>query len=121
MQKRWYRHFMPEVEILDRLEYICNKLDLVYQRQEKIMATQADIAAALAKVQADVTAQTTVEASVVTFIQGLQAQITALAGQTTDTTTATALTALSIQLESNTAGLSTAIAANTPVATPPTS
>lgn len=89
---------------------------LILSQLEKIMTVQSDIAAALAKVQADVTAQTTVEAGVATFIQGLQAQLAALAGQTTDTTTAAALTALSTQIETNTSGLSTAITAGTPAA-----
>ena len=82
------------------------------------MAVQADIAAALAKVQDDVAAQTTVTASLVTYIQGLIAQIAAIANTTSDQTTAAALTILSQQIEANTAADSAAMVANTSAATP---
>lgn len=82
------------------------------------MTTQPDIAAALAKVQADVAAQTTLEASLVTYVQGLVAQLVALAAQTTDSTTAAALAALSTQIEANTATDAGLIVQNTPAAKP---
>ena len=80
------------------------------------MTTQQDIAAALAKVTEDVTAQTTVVASVKTYVKGITDQLAALAAQTSDTTTAAALTALSQQVQANTASDSAAIVANTPAA-----
>jgi hypothetical protein len=89
---------------------------LILKQLEKVMTVQADIAAALAKVQADVAAQTTVQASLVTYVQGIVAQLAALAGQTTDTTTAAALTALSTQIEANAATDSGLIVQNTPAA-----
>ena len=107
-------HVEPDREVLARLDVLSQKLGLM---ETKIMATQADIAAALAKVQADVAAETTLDASILTFIQGLQAQIAALAAQTTDTTTADALNALAAQMESNAAPLAAAITTNTPAAT----
>jgi len=80
------------------------------------MTVQADIAAALAKVQADVAAQTTVNASLATYVQGVVAQLATIIAQTTDTTTAAALTALSQQIEANTATDSGLIVQNTAAA-----
>lgn len=111
-----YHHIEARCEVMRRLDALDQKIDLVLKKQETTMATQADIAAALAKVQADVAAETTLDASILTFIQGLQAQIAALAAQTTDTTTAAALTALSTQMETNATPLAAAITANTPAA-----
>lgn len=118
MPKNWYDRFFPDSEVLVRLDALECKLDLIVKNQEKIMATQADIAAALAKVQADVAAQTTVEQSLATYVQGIVAQLAALASQTTDTTTAAALTALSTQIEANSASDAALIVQNTPVAKP---
>lgn len=87
---------------------------IILRNQETIMTTQTDIAAALAKVQADVAAQTTETASLQTYVQGIQAQLAAIAGQTTDTTTADALNALSSQIEANTATDAGLILQNTP-------
>lgn len=91
-------------------------LGLILKQEIKEMTVQQDIADALAKVQADVTAQTTVAASVATYIKGLTAQIAALSAQTTDTTTAAALQALATQIENNTASDAGAIVANTSAA-----
>ena len=49
-QMRWYHRFMPDYEVLVRLDKIDATLDLIIKNQEKIMTTQADIAAALAKI-----------------------------------------------------------------------
>jgi hypothetical protein len=67
-------------------------------------------AAALAALQAQVQQNTTVEASAVTLIQGLAAQITA-AG-----TDPAALAALTTNLNTSATALAAAIAANTPAA-----
>lgn len=80
------------------------------------MTVQADIAAALAQLTTDVTAQTTVTASFVTYVQGIQEQLATIIASTTDTTTAAALTALDQQITTNTAADSAAITANTPAA-----
>ncbi len=76
------------------------------------MAQQEDIKAALAKVTADVTAQTTVVAGMSAYVAGIQAQLAALAGQTKDEETAGALMALAAQIESNTKSDADAMAAN---------
>jgi hypothetical protein len=114
-----HHHIEPGSEVLRRLDDLSAKLDLIIKNQETIMTVQADIAAALAQVQSDVAAQTTVTASLTTYVQGIVAQLAALAAQTTDTTTAAALTALSTQIEANTATDSGLIVQNTPAAPTP--
>jgi hypothetical protein len=69
---------------------------------------------ALSDLQAQVAANTSVEASAVTLIQGLAAQI-ATAAAASDTA---ALQALSSQLNSSASALAAAITANTPAAPP---
>lgn len=93
-------------------------LRIVINRENRIMTTQADIAAALATVTADVAAQTTVTASLVTYVAGINSQLAALAASTTDTTTAAALLALGQQITANTSADSAAMVANTPAAPP---
>jgi hypothetical protein len=90
------------------------------QQEKRAMTVQADIAAALAQLTTDVTAQTTVTASFVTYVQGIQAQLATIIASTTDTTTAAALTALDQQITTNTAADSAAITANTPASPTPT-
>jgi hypothetical protein len=106
-------HGEPDREVLACLAVLSKKLDLM---ETKIMTTQSDIAAALAQVQSDVAAQTTVTASLATYVAGINAQLAAIAGQTTDTTTAAALTALSSQIQANSATDAGLIVQNTPAA-----
>ena len=80
------------------------------------MTTQSDIAGALAQLTTDVAAQTTVNQSFVTYVQGIQQQLATIIASTTDTTTAAALTALDQQITANTAADSAAMVANTPAA-----
>jgi hypothetical protein len=82
----------------------------IRQRLIRMEARQMASAAALAALQAQVQQNTTVEASAVTLIQGLAAQITA-AG-----TDPAALAALTTNLNTSATALAAAIAANTPAA-----
>src|SRR5258706_7609625 len=100
---------------LNRIEH---KLDLVLRREKYEMAVQQDIADALAKVNADVAAQTTVVAGLSVYVAGIQKQLADLAGQTKDDTTAAALMALAAQIESNTKSDADAMAANLTGVTP---
>ena len=93
-------------------------LGLILNRERDVMTVQADIAAALAQLTTDMTAQTTASAGFVTYVQGLNAQLAAIIAQTTDTTTAAALTALDQQLTANTAADAAAIVVNTPAPAP---
>ena len=67
---------------------------------------------ALAALQAQVAQNTTIEASAVTLIQGLAAQIAAAAGNPA------ALTQLTTNLNASAQALAAAITANTPAAPP---
>lgn len=94
-------------------------LRVVIYKEYENMTVQQDIADALAKVQNDVAAQTTVTASVQTYVKGLRDQLAAIAAQTPDSTTAAALTALSQQIQANTSSDAAAIVENTPAAGTP--
>jgi hypothetical protein len=92
-----------------RLESLERKLD---QLLSLVQHTETTIMADLTALTAQVAQNTTVEASAVTLIQGLAAQLTA-AG-----TDPAALAALTTQLNSSATALGAAIAANTPAAPP---
>jgi hypothetical protein len=83
--------------------------------------TTDTLTAEIAALQADVAADSTVEASAVTLIDGFAAQLAAAvaaasaAGATPDQLSA--LNALHTSIEASSAGLSAAVAANTPAAT----
>jgi hypothetical protein len=83
------------------------KLDLILERLQK-MSTQLDA------LTAAVNAEATVEASAVTLIQGLAAEVAAVSAQLaaagTDTT---ALDALTAKIKASSDALSAAVAANT--------
>jgi hypothetical protein len=79
------------------------------------MTMQSDIADALARVQSDVAAQTSVVASVKTYVKGLKDQLEAAAAASSDQSTAQALRVLADQIEANTASDAAAIVANTEV------
>lgn len=66
---------------------------------------------------ADVAAEDTVIDSAVALLQGLTTEITSLKTTQTDPTTAAKIDALAKDVETKTAALSTAVTANTPVAT----
>ena len=83
----------------------------IRERLIRMEGRQMASATALANLQAQVAQNTTVEASAVTLIQGLAAQITA-AG-----TDPAALSALTSSLNTSATALAAAIAANTPAAT----
>lgn len=89
----------------DGTERISQKLDLIIEQNKTIMAD-------LTKLEADVTANSTVIGSAITLLQGLKQKLDE-AG-----TDATKLAALSASLEGNTDALSAAVAANTPAETP---
>jgi hypothetical protein len=84
--------------------------------------TTDTLTAEIAALQADVAADATVEASAVTLIDGFAAQLAAAvaaavaAGATPDQLSS--LNALHTSIEANSAGLSAAVAANTPITTP---
>jgi hypothetical protein len=80
-----------------------------------LIQREGDLMKTFAQLQADVAANTTVDASVVTLVSGLVSQLQALSAAGTPVDPA-AIDALATQLETNTASLSAAVTANTPAA-----
>ena len=90
------------------LTWLEQRFDRIEAKGETIMLTLADIQAAVA-------AEQTVEASVITLLQTLAADLkTALANSDT-----AAMQAIVSQIETNTQALSAAVTANTPATTAP--
>lgn len=90
-----------------KLDVILHKLDILLTKERQIMAT-------LDELVADVTAESTVVASVLTFIDGLKQQLAdALAGGVSPAAQAK-VDAIFAQVEANKTSLSNAIVANTP-------
>jgi hypothetical protein len=86
------------------------RIDTILQALTRIEGKENKMATTLDTLTSDVAAETTVEQSAITLLQGLKASLDA-AG-----TDPAKLAALSTQIESNTAGLAAAITANTPAA-----
>ena len=98
-------HIKPDHEVLARLGEILNRLDLVVNTQETIMAAIDDLQAAVA-------AEDTVIDSAITLIQGIPALIAAAGVDPAK------LAALQSDITAKSTALATAVAANTPAATP---
>jgi hypothetical protein len=81
--------------------------------QNRILKGETAMALDLSALQAEVTKQTTIVASVQSFIAGLNAQLAAMQSQTVDPATASQLASLQSQLAANDTALASAIAANT--------
>jgi len=86
------------------------RLDALEKKLDQILANQKEEIMDLTALTAQVTASTTVEASAITLLQGLSAQLTANANDPV------AITALAAQLNTSSTALAAAITANTPVA-----
>jgi chaperonin cofactor prefoldin len=96
--------------IHDTLESVCKRIDTMSE-------TTSTIDQAVAALQAQVTQQTTVEASAVTLLQGLSQQLTAaLAADNINPQDAPNIQAAIAQLQTSASSLSAAITANTPAA-----
>ncbi len=96
---RW--HIATVGDLIDMEARIRTQLNRIEGKEDNIMKE-------LDTLTADVAAETTVEKSAITLLQGLKAQLDA-AG-----TDPVKLAALSTQIESNTSALAAAVAANTP-------
>lgn len=103
---------MPDDYLFFTLGRIEEKLDLLLLRL-KDMNAQVD--QNFLDLQASVAADTTVEQSAITLLQGLSAQLTAALAAAANGDSA-ALPALKAQIDANAAALAAAITANTPAA-----
>lgn len=88
-------------------------LDQILAGQSTAVANQEKLMSTLADVTADVAAETTVEGSVLTLLQGLAAQVAALQPNQAS------IDALHASLQGNITAMQAAVAANTPAAAPP--
>lgn len=98
-----YYHHDPGTEVL--LRAVERKLDLIIRNQESIMATMADL-------QAAVTRNGDAENSVVILLQGISQQLKDAKASSDPA----ALDGVIAQLDANTAKLGAAVVANTPSA-----
>lgn len=98
-----FHHSDAQVE--DRLRGVDMKLGLVIKQMEKIMATIADLQAAVAR-------NTDAEASVVTLLRGISQQLKDAKASGDPA----ALDAVIKQLDDNTTNLGSAVVENTPAA-----
>jgi len=96
------------IKIDTRQDSIETKLNLILAKIVGIEKQETTIMADLTALTAQVTASTTVEASAITLLQGLSAQIASLKNDPV------ALQALADQLQASQTALAAAIVANTP-------
>jgi len=100
-----YHFFFPVKEVLGRLDALKRQLNLIFDRQEIIMATIDELKAAVAR-------NTAVDDSVITLLQGISQQLKdALASGNP-----AALQEVITQLDANTQKMADAVTANTPAA-----
>lgn len=104
-----------EAEVLGRLDLILENQQAAAIQEKNEMSALDD---ALAAITTDMTAQTTVIASLKPFIQGLFDQIAAMVPNLTPAQTA-ALNALKASVDTNNAAIAAAMVANTPPPPPP--
>ena len=95
--------FPPASDLNDRLTRIERKLDLILNKENRIMATIADL-------QAEVAQEDTVIDSAVTLIKGLADQVAALKPDQA------AIDALAADIQAKSDALAAAVTANTPAA-----
>ena len=94
--------------IRDALGRIERKIDGLTAALARIQQEEAKMTGELQQLTDDIAAETTVEQSAITLLQGLAAQLKAAAEDPAQ------VKALASQIEQNTAALSAAITANTP-------
>lgn len=103
-------HFPPDPAVAQKLDQILAALQTLTNQGVKIMAEIDDLNAA-------VTAEQTVEASAITLLNGLSAQLTAALNSSTPNA---AIQGVITNINANASALAAAVAANTPAAPPAT-
>lgn len=98
--------------ILECLERIENKLNILIKKENKMDVT-------IDQILAEATSETTLQGSIITLINSIQAQLTAaLSGTTIPPDVQAKMNAVFSTLTSNDAAVTAAITANTPIASP---
>lgn len=98
-----YYHFEAREEVLRRLDALLNETGLILDRQEILMATMAEL-------QAAVTRNTDVDESVLTLLAGISQQLKDAQGDPA------AIADVIAKLDANTQKMADAVSANTPAA-----
>lgn len=98
-----HHHFEARCEVMRRLDALDEKIDLILDRQEIIMATMAELEAA-------VTRNTDVDESVLTLIAGISQQLKDAQGDPAQ------IADIIAKLDANTQKMADAVTANTPAA-----
>ena len=131
--EKWYSLFDPMqvtitttttaaemAEFVMLLRGVHDKLDRILAQVSAVILLEAQMDAALQAKLDDLTAkvnqETTVNASAVTLLQGLTAEIAALKSTTTDPAVLAAIDTLASSVSAQTASLAAAVTANTPAA-----
>jgi len=108
-----YHHFDPAPGVLDRLEALATKLDLIMQGELVVMSEVTDALDRAEKAAADNSAADDSAEQLISTLSGLVAQ---LKTQTTDPATVARIDALATALTDRASRLGTAVAAGTPAA-----
>lgn len=96
---------------------LVNQLNRIEQKLDLILKKEVAMSATIDQLVADVTAETTLEGSIITLLNNVEAQLkAALANTVIAPADQAKLDSMFSDLESNKAALAAAIAANTPVA-----
>lgn len=98
-----YHHFEARCEVMRRLDALDEKTDLILDRQETIMATMAELEAA-------VTRNTEVDESVLTLLAGISQQLKDAQNDPAK------IAEVIAKLDANTQKMADAVTANTPSA-----
>ena len=110
-------HFVPDYEVLRRLEVLSQKIDLVLLKENIIMSMETD---ALDQAEAAAAANSAADDSAEQLLITLSKMVADLKANTTDPATVQRITALATAISSRAAQLGTAVTTNTPAANPPT-
>jgi hypothetical protein len=125
MRRRWYHRFLPDYEVLRRLDTLEDKLDLIIQGQETVIMPTLDELQAKAKATLDkVTSDTDIDNAIAKVVNDQNATIADLKAQLAAAgTDPVKLQALSDTLDailktdtSNAAIVADAVTAGTPAA-----
>lgn len=111
-----FHHIGPDQdEVLDLLDTMNLKLNLIIQKEDLIMSAQTD---ALDQAEAAAAANASADDAAEQLLVTLSGMIADLKANATDPATVTRINALATALNSRAAQLGTAVAANTPAAPP---
>lgn len=81
MRRRWYHHFLPDYEVLRRLDSLEYKMDLILQAQDIIMPTLDELQAKAQATLDKVTSDTDIDNAIAKVVNDQNATIADLKAQ----------------------------------------